>query len=68
MNRKDILKISFVFMIILLIFILITVKTTPTYHDILKETDTEYFEENKDHINPNILDDKKQIELIRGED
>ena len=67
MNRKDILKISFVFLIILLIFILITAKTTPTYHDILKETDTEYFEENKDHINSNILDDKKQIELIRGE-
>ena len=68
MNRKDILKISFVFMIILLIFILITIKTTPTYHDVLKETDTEYFEKNKDHINPNILDDKKQIELIKGED
>lgn len=68
MNRKDILKIGFVFMIILLIFIIITVKTTPTYHNILKETDIEYFEENKEYINPSILDDKKQIELIKGED
>lgn len=68
MNKKDVLKIMFVFIIILLILAVITIKTTPTYHDILKETDIEYLEENKDYINPNILDDKKQIELIRGED
>ena len=68
MNKKDILKISFVLVIILLILATITVKITPTYHDILEETDTKYFEENKEYINPNILDNKKQIELIKGED
>lgn len=67
MNRKDMLKVMFVLVIVLLILAVITIKTTPTYHDILEETDTKYFEENKEYINPNILDNKKQIELIKGE-